>query len=419
LLKHTTASNTTFNKAKPILMIINADTSKQTKPPADRTKERLADYTALKEAVQADVLDWNDIAAHRWARLCAKVAGKGTALAALAFTRRRHYQLFYCDSENNGLALALFFKLSRTKRPLVMIGHRITPPKKAILFKRLKVHTHISTLFLHSSMQYDKAIHQLGIPAHKLKLLPYQVDTKFWKIENSSPTPIKPDARPYICTAGLEFRDYPTLVEAVRGLDVDLHIATGSKWSKRADTTRLVELPPNVTVNNYPTYSDLRDLYAGSRFIVVSLYEVDFQAGITVIVEAMAMGKAVIVTHSEGQSDTVIDRRKVTRKVNRPTLGKFNFMYGDEDFTAPTGFYVSSGNPVELRRAIQHLLTQPEQAEQLGANSRRMVETLLSVEQFAARIRRTLFDHLDTPLEDTLPFNREVVGATLTADERR
>ena len=40
-----------------------------------------------------------------------------------------------------------------------------------------------------------------------------------------------------ICTAGLEFRDYPTLIEAVRGLDARVVIAAASPWSKRADAT--------------------------------------------------------------------------------------------------------------------------------------------------------------------------------------
>jgi hypothetical protein len=39
---------------------------------------------------------------------------------------------------------------------------------------------------------------------------------------------------------------------------------------------------------------------ARSSVVVVPLFDVDFHAGITTILEAMAMGKAVIVTHSMG-----------------------------------------------------------------------------------------------------------------------
>jgi glycosyltransferase involved in cell wall biosynthesis len=46
----------------------------------------------------------------------------------------------------------------------------------------------------------------------------------------------------------------------------------------------------------------LRDLYSQSRFVVVPLHEVDFDAGVTTLTEAMAMGKAVIVTRTRGRS---------------------------------------------------------------------------------------------------------------------
>ena len=54
-------------------------------------------------------------------------------------------------------------------------------------------------------------------------------------------------------------------------------------------------------------YRELRDLYAQSAFVVVPLYENDFQAGVTTMLEAMAMGKAVIATRTTGQTDVIID----------------------------------------------------------------------------------------------------------------
>lgn len=383
--------------SKKVLIVINADTSKQPVAPPDRSKERLADYTALRTALQGDILDWNDVASSAWTKRLAKVGGKGAALAALAFARRNRYGLYYCDSENNGLVLALLLKLSRTRRPLMMIGHWITPRKKAFLFKWLKVHSHITTLFVHSSTQYNKGIDRMGIPAKRLQLLPYQVDTEFWKTENASPSI---DQKPYICTAGLEFRDYPTLIEAVRGLEVEVKIGAASHWSKRKNSALEVNLPDNVNVQSY-NYTELRDLYTGSRFVVVPLYDVDFQAGITVILEAMAMGKAVIVTRSEGQGDTIVDQRKLTRDgIFSPTGGKFTELFGGseiEGVAGPTGCYVTPGSVPEMRRAIQHLLDHPEEASAMGARGRRTVETLMSVEQFAARIRRAVLETIGQP----------------------
>ena len=37
-------------------------------------------------------------------------------------------------------------------------------------------------------------------------------------------------------------------------------------------------------------------MYARARLVVVPLHDVDFDAGVTTITEAMAMGKAVVAT---------------------------------------------------------------------------------------------------------------------------
>ena len=49
------------------------------------------------------------------------------------------------------------------------------------------------------------------------------------------------------------------------------------------------------------TFAELRALYARSRFVVVPLLPSDSDNGITTILEAFAMGKAVICTETAGQ----------------------------------------------------------------------------------------------------------------------
>src|SRR5205823_26565 len=155
-------------------------------------------------------------------------------------------------------------------------------------------------IFIYSSVQRAYAVRELGIPDSKLHLIPFHADHRFYR-----PLPPSPQAPPrMICSAGLEWRDYPTLIEAVRGLDVEVRLGAASPWSKHRNETQQQELPPNVVARRYE-YAELRRLYADSRFIVVPLYENDFQAGITTILEGMAMGKAVITTSTTGQRDTI------------------------------------------------------------------------------------------------------------------
>jgi len=375
----------------PVLMLVNAETTGRTDLAANRSEQRLTDYAALKAELHADIVDRDTINAKRWSRLVRKFGGTSTALAAVAWTRRNRYKIFYSDAENNGLILALLFKLTFTKRPLFLIGHWVTPAKKIRLIKMLRLYKNFTTIFLHSSEQFKRVIDEKLIPANKVKMLPYQVDTEFWKPENAQPQPA--GAEPYICAAGLEFRDYATLLEAIKNVPVKVKIGAASNWSKRKVNILSGQLPENVEVKSY-NYRELRDLYAGSRFVVVPLVDVDFQAGITGILEAMAMGKSVIVSRSQGQGDTVIDRRKTTRTGSPlPTVGNLKEFFGDyveDDNIGQTGFYVTPGDVGEMNRAITYLVNNPERADEMGRQGRKMVTSLMRVDQFAQRIRQVI-----------------------------
>ena len=181
------------------------------------------------------------------------------------------------------------------------------------------------------------------------------VDTEFWHPDH----PPAHRARPMICAVGQELRDYPTLVAAVRGLDVDVVVAAASPWSKRADSSAGIDLPPNVEVAAFGLF-ELRQLYADAAFVVVPLQETDFQAGITTILEAMAMGRAVICTRTAGQTDTVVDE--------------------------VTGLYVPPSDAGALRGAIERLVAEPATAARLGAAGRAWVVERADIAVYAAEL---------------------------------
>jgi glycosyltransferase involved in cell wall biosynthesis len=207
------------------------------------------------------------------------------------------------------------------------------------------------------------------------------VDTDFW-----CPQPVAEER--VICSAGLEFRDYPTLMNAVEGLDVQVVIGAASHWSKRRNTAEKVVQPSNVVVDKFD-YLALRQQYARSAVVVVPLDDTDFQAGVTTILEAMAMGKPVIVTHSRGQTDVVEDRRAVTRGSSPRERPQSLFRGLAESVgveVEPSGFYVPPSDPEALRRAIVYMLDHPDARQRLGAAGRRMVSKLATVDQYADRL---------------------------------
>ena len=138
----------------------------------------------------------------------------------------------------------------------------------------------------------------------------------------------------YVFSGGDSMRDYPTLIEAVRGLTIPVRIAT--HW--RPPSTLAV--PDNVVIK--PTGdSEFRELLVGSRFVVVPLRMDDLRtSGQQSYLNAMALGKAVIVTDTLDAPFYIENKR--------------------------TGMLAPSGDARALRQAILHLLDSPEVIGSMG-----------------------------------------------------
>lgn len=348
------------------------------------------DYDVLGAELGADSLNPGDLKRSFFGKLALRLLGSKITLALAACLRRNDYDTIYCDSEGIGLPLAMLMKLARTRpgRPrLVILAHYLSPFKKRIWF-RLGAGRQIDRLIVHASTQQAIAVDVLGMPEERVTRLPYFADTRFWNRGALDPSNSRPPSEPlnYICSVGLEFRDYPTLVEAVRDLPVRVRIAAASEWSHHSPlTTHGRTLPENVHIRRYNS-ADLRRLYAGARFVVVPLVDVDNQAGITTLLEAMSMGKAVIVTRTRGQTDVVRGWQPPNSRQVEPVPGFLNVPGIAETLgRLPTGYYVQPGDSEALRAAIQLLLANPDLTEELGRNARRVMEAYFSLEAFVRR----------------------------------
>lgn len=390
------------------LLVIEADVRPEVQQEIAAGRYPRKDYFELARALQADIIDWPSTQDTTISRLLARLAGKSVAQAWLAFHLRKRYDSIYTDSERLGIPLALLLKLTRSRKRHIMLTHMLSPWKKRVWFRWGRIHSHIETILCHATQQRQMMIDQLKIPAEKIALMPYQADEHFWRpmtaeearasleaqrlAAEETPSAAKETALPMICSVGLEFRDYPTLIEAVRGMDVQVEIAAASLWSDHHGITTGAALPANVHVSAHK-YLSLRHLYASSRFVVVPLLDVANQAGITVILEALAMGKAVVVSATRGQTDTVRDRRNNGYgRTQRAILPGFLEAPGVPEYLRrlPTGFYVQPGDPAELRKAITYLLAHPDLADELGRNGRRVVEELMGLDAFVARIAQII-----------------------------
>jgi len=175
----------------------------------------------------------------------------------------------------------------------------------------------------------------LRLKRTQFKFIPMATDPRFIDIK----TNFEGD---YIISSGRTGRDYRTLVEAVKDLPVRLILV--------ADYFNLtgISLPENVEVKYNISLNDLIRLTSSAKFVVIPLQDRSISVGQSVMLEGMALGKAVIVTRNTATIDYIRD--------------------------GENGILVSPGNSEEMRKAIVFLLQAPQKAAMIGANAKKVVE---------------------------------------------
>lgn len=309
------------------------------------------EYLELEKNHGVELLDWSLL--RRPPRRRTRLDSARLALASLS--RVRDADAVLSDGEPVGVPLALAMRAFRISTPHLMIGHLLTAPHKRPFFTVLKSHRRITRILVHSQRQLH-LVPELGIPSEMLAFLHYHADTRFWR-------PVRVAEERLVASAGREHRDYATLAAACTGMDAQVFVADGSVHTPNSRRARATNLPFNIT-SGYLDYLKLRELYGRAQVVVVPLLPNDFQAGVTTLLEAMAMGKPVIVSETSGQRDVVQD--------------------------GVTGITVPPQDPRRLRAAIEFLLDHPEERARLGGNARRAVERSHSLDRYAGHLAEHL-----------------------------
>jgi glycosyltransferase involved in cell wall biosynthesis len=274
--------------------------------------------------------------------------------------RSDDYDAVVTWGERLSLALAAVQRLSRINKPHIAMMSQFAKPNIQVPFRLCG--RSLQAVITWTSVQRRYLIESLGYPSNRVYLVRHFVDQLFY-----SPRVAEEDL---ICGVGAEMRDYPTLMQALRGTELRCHIATDHvriphrirviKDRRVAVSALSVPADAKLTLGR-KTLPELRDLYARSRFVVVPLVPSNTDNGVTVILEAMAMGKPVICSRTRGQVDVIED--------------------------GVTGIFVPVGDPEALRKAMLALWNDPERAHAMGARARAYVERRHTLEKFASSVR--------------------------------
>lgn len=316
----------------------------------------------LEDRLHADVIDGYYLRAlPRLRRALYRPLPKVVVQALEAFRLRKRYDAVVTWDDRVAVIYAALLMLTRSRsRHVALITWMAKFPKSLLL--RL-VQKRIDRIIVWSDVHRDLLCDVFGIAPSRVVSIPYQVDQQFWRPADA--------AQDSICAVGNSKRDYATLIDAVRGLPITCRIVQGFTprprhtvdWDETARSLdAAADLPANVVLGPAPA-AELRAVYARARFVVVPLMPSFGNYGITAMLEAIAMGKAVICSDIRGH-DTVA----VEDGVN--------------------GILVPPGDVQGLREAIQYLWDHPEIAERMGREGRRRAEDVFALDHFVAHVEQ-------------------------------
>jgi glycosyltransferase involved in cell wall biosynthesis len=352
------------------MLVVNIAGSRSTDDLRDlAARGAIPDPILAVDAFEAASLDDGDLA--RVAGLRGRVLDRlpiPVALALEAWWRRAEFDVVLSWGEHVAFAFAFFLMLTPRRRTrhiaILMWPFNANEPSelkrslKRIAY-RLIARSGMDRLCVPAPRQRQLAVVRWGMPTARLVDVGWPVDTSFWH-------PMA-GAGDMICSVGSEMRDYPTLLEALSTLDVPCHIARGVNLlnptfmpdgEPMSAEGRL--LPANVTVGAKSPV-ELRDLYARSRIVVIPLLPTDSDNGVTAVAEAMAMGRAIIATATEGRAEVLRD--------------------------GVNCLLVAPRDPMALREAIVALWNDPDRCAQLGAAGREAIGLTHGIDQWVGGIR--------------------------------
>lgn len=264
------------------------------------------------------------------------------AIAALRLlARRSRCQAVVTEGGTSGVAFALLQRLLPWgRRPHVMIDcnwYEAPSPLKRWLKRTLLRLTApaVRRYVVWASHEVTDYARAFGLPQEKLRYVPFHVTLGGYDYEVSDGG--------YLFAGGNYDRDYATLVEAVRELDVPTWIAT-----TRPEQLAGVSLPGHVRVEG-TSVAGFRQAMAAAGLVVVPMQPgLLHSGGQQTCLNAMLLGKPTIAVGRKWATDFIRD---------------------GED-----GLIVDYADTEALREAIRWVLEHPDEARRMGERARLRAE---------------------------------------------
>jgi len=271
---------------------------------------------------------------------------------------RGGYDVVYSGCQNHTFLLARLRALGLLNKPVVAIIHHPIP--QGTVGKHF-FNGHDRLICLSKKVRAS-LLADYDLEAEKVIKLDWGVDLEFYG--QYCKVPVHGTGRPpAIISAGKSNRDHDVLVNSVIGLDCEVHI-----YCSENSRPSIAPLPRNVFVTHGPkrtnaiAYPELIRIYRDAYAIAIPLNAADALAGLTSLMDALAIGRPVIMTRNP---------------------------YIDIDIEAlGIGIWVDAGDVAGWKSAISKLLADPGLALEMGERARQLCEKDFNIRQFSESLAR-------------------------------
>lgn len=268
---------------------------------------------------------------------------------------RRQYDFIYtfeCDLTT--FAFSFWQTIFFLRRPRHVVLQFIMREKNRSLSSHLKyffmklVFSSIHKAICSASLEACYYQNAFNWPVEKLGFVPFHTSNHFLSL------PAVNDEE-YVVSAGRIFRDFETLMKAMQQANYRTIIIAPKDYVKRKTDQHNIDILEDIPSSKY------EQLMQGSRVVVVALEDRNISAGQTVLLDAMALGKAIVATR---------------------TAATIDYIRHEEN-----GLLVEAYNPSVLREAIDRLMRDAALRSRLGAAARQDVLTRYLPHHYTKQIR--------------------------------
>jgi len=169
-------------------------------------------------------------------------------------------------------------------------------------------------------------------------------------------------------STGKEKRDMPTLIRAfsATGQELNIYIAYNACGDNYVEILNDLRPSANVHINFIKGFipNELAQKVWAAKFVVICCQETNYTVGLTTLVEALAFGLPVISTRNE----------------------TYPFDIEKEGVGITVPYYDS----VAWEKAIRFLVSNPEEAEQMGRKARELAERTFNLENCAHEVAEAI-----------------------------